>query len=369
MRRAGLIALLLCPVVVWACNVPVFRYALERWPAAPYEVVIFHRGPLPAPERAIVDALKDKGEAGKNLANFALLTVDLAALGNGPTTNLWARQTNAILPWMVVRFPGSGDEEIPAVWAGPLSAESAKLLVDSPARQEISRRLLEGDSAVWLLLDSGDPAVDDPAFKLLETELKKAEKSIQLPPADPDDPKMHADLPLRVAFSVLRASQRNPAEAMLTAMFRQNEPALATNTTVAAVPIFGRGRALAIVTGRDLSAAVINDACAFMAGACSCQVKELNPGFDLLLAADWEALLEGRVVKDPELPPLVGLSQAVATNKPALTLVATTAPSNPGGQGHLIRNLLLVLGLAMGSVTAATFFLKAKARNSRPDNT
>ena len=29
-----------------ACNVPVFRYALERWAADHFEVVIFHRGPL-----------------------------------------------------------------------------------------------------------------------------------------------------------------------------------------------------------------------------------------------------------------------------------------------------------------------------------
>src|SRR5512136_1886912 len=27
-----------------ACSVPVFRYALERWPASPYEAVVFHRG-------------------------------------------------------------------------------------------------------------------------------------------------------------------------------------------------------------------------------------------------------------------------------------------------------------------------------------
>ncbi|MFT5104551.1 MAG: hypothetical protein ACI9UA_000166, partial [Pseudoalteromonas tetraodonis] len=28
--------------------------------------------------------------------------------------------------------------------------------------------------------------------------------------------------------------------------------------------------------------------CFFLTGACSCQVKAQNPGWDLLLSADWE---------------------------------------------------------------------------------
>ena len=37
------------------CNIPVFRYALERWPADSYEVILFHRGPLTAAEQALAD--------------------------------------------------------------------------------------------------------------------------------------------------------------------------------------------------------------------------------------------------------------------------------------------------------------------------
>ena len=40
------VALVLVAVVAEACSVPVFRYALERWQADPYEVFVFHRGPL-----------------------------------------------------------------------------------------------------------------------------------------------------------------------------------------------------------------------------------------------------------------------------------------------------------------------------------
>ena len=36
---------------VLACQIPVFRYALERWQPDPYEVVVIHRGSL-SPEHA-----------------------------------------------------------------------------------------------------------------------------------------------------------------------------------------------------------------------------------------------------------------------------------------------------------------------------
>ena len=39
-------AVAMMPAFAHACQIPVFRYALERWQATPYEVVIFHRGPL-----------------------------------------------------------------------------------------------------------------------------------------------------------------------------------------------------------------------------------------------------------------------------------------------------------------------------------
>src|SRR5437763_9616576 len=53
-----------------ACNVPVFRYALEHWPADPYEFIVFHRGPLDPADQAVVDVLKkyeDDAAAGANL--------------------------------------------------------------------------------------------------------------------------------------------------------------------------------------------------------------------------------------------------------------------------------------------------------------
>src|SRR5688572_4540223 len=58
-----------------ACNVPVFRFALERWRPDPYRVVLFHRGELSAAERELFRPFDEQQD--KRLANVAVRTVDL----------------------------------------------------------------------------------------------------------------------------------------------------------------------------------------------------------------------------------------------------------------------------------------------------
>jgi len=59
-------------------------------------------------------------------------------------------------------------------------------------------------------------------------------------------------------------------------------------------PVFGRGRILCALAGKAIVAGNLEDAATFLAGPCSCQVKELNPGIDILMAADWDSVVEGR---------------------------------------------------------------------------
>ncbi len=70
----GLAFLLLCSTSVCACNVPVFRYALERWPADNYEVVVFHRGPLASEDRSIVEWLEKSSVKHIPYSNYTLQT-------------------------------------------------------------------------------------------------------------------------------------------------------------------------------------------------------------------------------------------------------------------------------------------------------
>ena len=46
------------PVLVWACSVPVFRYALELWPPDDYEVVLFSNGSLNAEQKKLLEKIR-----------------------------------------------------------------------------------------------------------------------------------------------------------------------------------------------------------------------------------------------------------------------------------------------------------------------
>ena len=65
--------------VAIACNVPVFRYALERWPADPYELVVLHEGELTAKDLAQVKALQQADMRSKTPANFNVRTIDVSS--------------------------------------------------------------------------------------------------------------------------------------------------------------------------------------------------------------------------------------------------------------------------------------------------
>jgi hypothetical protein len=53
--RLLVLGTLLVTEALWACSVPVFRYALEKWPADAYLTTVFHRGPLTAAQAGLAE--------------------------------------------------------------------------------------------------------------------------------------------------------------------------------------------------------------------------------------------------------------------------------------------------------------------------
>lgn len=282
----ALLLLLLGPAA-HACNVPVFRYALEHWPAGNFQVFVFTDGGLGSPDQQRVEAWKEL--ARQTHANVQFTTVQMNRASDRDR-ELCSAETNAVLPWAVVLAPET-DTNVPPVWRGRLAELDATRLIDSPARRVMAQRLAGGDSAVWVLLESGDSAVDNAAATLLTNELKRLETALKLPPPAEDDPAPRSNLPLKIAFSILRLSRSAPGENYFVRMLLHDEELPAGKPVV--YPVFGRGRALAALAGADISAKTFSQAAAFLCGACSCEVKELNPGKDLLVAHNWEALLTG----------------------------------------------------------------------------
>ncbi len=284
---AGTILLLVLSTAAQACNVPVFRYALERWRPDKYEIVLFHRGTLPKEDQsALAPVYKAEDE---ELLKVTLVNLDKQPLAEN-LQQLWDSQREAQAPWMTVLYPTQLRIETP-VWAGRLTAEVATSLLDSPARQEVAKRLTSGQTAVWLMLDSADATANEAAANLTLAKLKDLEKSLELPEltASPDD-EVRSSLPLTVSFSMLRIQRDNPREQLLIQMLLGSEPDLRERSDAMIFPVFGRGRALFPLIGAGITAENISDAATFLVGPCTCQLKEFNPGFDLLSTVDWDRI-------------------------------------------------------------------------------
>ena len=355
---AGLVGVLAaCARPGSACSVPVFRYALERWPADVYDVLVFHRGGLPPKDQAVVDWLEQHVSGDGASANCRVRVVDVAAQLDKPIQAVWERQSKPELPWMVVCYPWRLG--IPQdAWSGRLSADVARRLLDSPARREIGKRLLDGDSVVWVLLESGDRAANEAAAKRLGAELGELQKMLEPPESAqaPDNDQAawdDADGPLRVAFSIVRVRRDDPAEAMLVHMLLRTEPDLHTFTEPMAFPVFGRGRVLYALVGKGINADTIGEACGFLVGPCFCQAKYLNPGVDLLTAVDWENGIVEPIVDEVELAVLTGRS--VPSGRGAMNPTSRASPTRgpvTDDPGHLVRNVVLTL-VAIGIITVS----------------
>ena len=276
-----------------ACSIPVFRYALDRWHADPYRLEL----------TAGLAQNESLAAFTRNLAADSPLNLEVTTRPPGDAN------TPAHL-----RFPHGESSAAPVVWSGTLDADALGRLTNSPARRELVRRILDGHSVVWVLVESGVREADDALALRVEKRLKFIESVARLPVIDPNDPtsKLGPGPALRVKFSLLRISgalvsdparskpaQPNagsetgaPAETLLRKMLAGPKPAAELAQGPWLAPVFGRGRVLGAWPAANFGDEEIEEACLFLLGACSCQVKRQNPGWDLLLAVDWEKELQ-----------------------------------------------------------------------------
>ncbi len=268
-----------------ACTVPVFRYALDRWPGEIYELRV-DRAAAAKPEVApLLNKLRTNAAA-----NLSLQT---------PPSG------QEVAVKLVFPDPPGSD-----VWSGPLTAANLETLLDSPLRRELARRIVRGDSAVWVLVECGDKAADDGVARVLEERFKQWATAASLPEQDPNDPssQIGPGPALAMRFSLLRLSRQDPREAVTLAMLEANSDEVKKlRSTPVAFPVFGRGRVLAAVPKENLTAESIDEICAFLTGACSCQVKDSRTGWDLMLSFNW----------DEELARVEEERQSVGAEKPA----------------------------------------------------
>ncbi|MFG0261770.1 MAG: hypothetical protein ACF788_05205 [Novipirellula sp. JB048] len=293
-------AVLASATAAMACQVPVFRYALERWSADKYQVIVLSAGPLDATAQAQLQRLQSS--ASEPGVNFEVRSSDIATLQDARLHELWQQHQPHDSPLMVTLYPPTA-EQVPdrVIEAGELNADAVDRLLHSPVRKELAERLSSGQSAVWIFVPSGDADKDGAARRALQERLAANQRVLTAPTAtelDIDPVRLKNNkIPLRIEFSVVTLDRQDPQEAFLLAALTKSEPGL-SQTEPQAYPVFGRGRVLYALVGRGIMPTTINTACKFMVGPCSCQVKNLNPGFDLLLPFDWDDAVAGSMISN-----------------------------------------------------------------------
>ncbi len=301
------LSLLLLQSVATACNVPVFRYALERWPVSPYRAVVVKAGDLTKSEKADFDLLERAGDGENGMLNLVLWNPNDEDLKKSGLDKVLPTPPG---PTAVVHllYPVATGEDKP-FWSAQLTPDAVKKIRGSAFRNALVKKILEGNSGVFVVLESGDGKKDGKVVQEIEGYIREIAKEMELPPgvvaadgsvtgaagADAFDPinRLRSAIPLKIAFTTLRMARAadEVLAALLLGVGAERERKIEEGPMVFAV--YGRARALTPMIGEDIGIDNIGSIAYYFTGACSCQIKALNPGTDLLIDHDWDSSLFG----------------------------------------------------------------------------
>jgi hypothetical protein len=342
----------LLSIQTFACQVPVFRYALERWQADPFRLQLITNGPPPS-----VTEIPDH-------LNLEFESLDLTRLSPAEQFAVVGLDQITEYPAYLLHPPESWQNPAPLVF--PATEASLINILDSPLRQRIKTDLLQGHSTVWVLIEGIDSKANQAIHQQLQDTLKKAQSQIQIPEgviqADQVgkvgedislDDVLRSTIPLKISFKIERIERDDPAEQAFLRILTANRYSPPEEPLV--VPIFGRGRTPGPLLGSSITPEAILTACEYLCGACSCQVKSGNPGYDLLFQANWqEKLQSGLVVIDKHLPAILpSLNDETSPQK---------GEENPHDTYHISPTPILIVTLIILSLVIGTIFLLKKSK-------
>lgn len=338
-----------------ACNVPVYRYALERWPAEAFEAFLLYDAPLSPEQETAAKSLEAMSKEGAYGYNLSVKKVDLH--NESPANRMkWSgvlslEPSSFQSPRVLLRFPPSA-RNAAVVENDPLNESNAYSLGDSPIRRQIASKLLKGETAVWLFLNGGDAKRDRILFDQITQWLDGFERTLKLPDfADVqsvDAVELNpASESLQIQFSSMRISRNDPAEKTLVNILLRSEPDLLNyKDTPMLFPVFGRGKILYGLIGEGINQEMIREAAEFLIGPCSCLIKDDFPCMDLLLPVNWDKSLQDFRVQDRSIPPPFGLAQIAGASE-SVNNPSELVTINPSlkTSGVWIRTLLIGVGL------------------------
>lgn len=316
-----------------ACTIPVFRYALDRWEADRFQLI------LPAStsqNTELTDLLRPLRANGK--ANLDITTAKDAGFTAAELRDSKARERS--------------------LWRGALDKAALEAVLDSPGRRQITERILAGESVVWVIMDDGR-AESQPEIERIERRLRFLEQVASLPIQDPNDPdsQLGPGPALRLKFTTLRLRADDPAEKILVTMLAGPEGKVDATRAFAA-PVFGRGRVLGAWNLEMLDDAALEEACMFLVGRCSCRLKNENPGWDILMNIDWPEALAGAGEKKA---PVVTEAKSVEMKQPETVRTEQPAEAAPEPSFPSSRRLVYAaLAFALAAMAAGLLLRSRK---------
>ena len=335
-----LVVLVIVPASAFACKVPVFRYALERWDVDRYTMVVMLNG---EPDEQVAQAIKRVTEvSATDAANVEVQVIDVATLSPQQQWQLEDFDPAVETPHLQVFYPErKGQRKL--CWEGAFTSSVLDAWLSSPLRSKVADKLVAGASAVFVLVECEDAELNNKVAATVRLGVQQAMAEISIPegviprfganeylqqhPEASLDDVLRCDVPLKVDFEIARLAFDDQDEEALRAM----GSGLATSSSGPwLIPIFGRGRMLDAIDAKELSSQTVMNACQYMVGECSCTVKTQNPGVDLLMAANWSAALGGDtvVIVDTQAdlsPLLIEIPRGTTADSPAKSLQSGAA--------------------------------------------
>jgi len=364
-RSSGLfvlLALLFSISTAWACETPVYRYAMYRWQPTPYEVYSFHDDSNATAHTAVEKAIAEVSEGTDSRANVVFIPVNVAKDPelNSVTPDIkqaWTSQKEQTLPSYLISTPYGAQ-----IYSGKLDVEAIKSLVDSPARKQMAQQLEAGKIGVLLFLSGKDKQQNEQTKQILTGLVKEvAEGKISLytaPSANAADAAADdsvAESNPGLELGLIEVNRDDEKEAWLVRSLLAMESDLPDESRPMVFLTYGRGRALLPYIGEGITRENLIHEVEFISGACSCTVKEQNPGVDLLVRYDWDAasaaladrfgteegnesqfgpsdFLPQLIIPSSSAPPLAAADDASEDAPAEATVAAVENPNVPSGE-------------------------------------
>ena len=132
-------------------HIPVFRYALQSWQPDEYDLFIIYD------DGTTLGNMLDKIQRARS--NTKMFPVSVDEMNANPKIKAAHDQAKiSSYPAMILRYPNV-DGPAGHAWAGALSDENIDRLFHSPAQRQLTKKLVAGDSIVWVLIDDKHKAL------------------------------------------------------------------------------------------------------------------------------------------------------------------------------------------------------------------